>query len=95
MAGKPMIRVCGTKGAIIADHRSVTVHTVDKDGNRVATTVPMEARAHETFYAGIRAHLFEGKPLLITPEHARRVIQVLDYANRSAATGKALKAKYA
>ena len=94
-AGKPMIRICGTKGAIVADHRSVTVHTVAKDGAAVATQVPMLPGANQNYYVGIRDHLLKGKQLTIEPELGLRVIQVLDYACRSAQQGKALKAKYA
>ncbi len=92
-AGKPMIRICGTKGAIVADHGSVTIHTVGGKG-KVVTTVRMEKRAYDKYYANVRDHLLTKKPLIITPEWARRVIQVLDYACRSARAGKALKAKY-
>jgi predicted dehydrogenase len=94
VTGKPAIRICGTKGAIVADHASCTVHTIAEDGSKVATTVPMEKAAHVEYYRNVRDHLIEGKKLIITPELARRVIQVLDYACRSARAGKALKAKY-
>jgi len=93
-AGKPMIRICGTQGAIIADHGSVTVHTIGEDGSRIAAAVPMEPRAGQKYYENVADHLLRGKKLIITAEHARRVIQVLDYACRSAAAGKALKPKY-
>ena len=92
-AGKPMIRICGTKGAIVADHGSVTIHTVGGKAS-VATTVRTEKTAWQKYYANIRDHLLKRKPLAITPEWARRVIQVLDYACRSAKAGKALKPKY-
>jgi len=95
MAGKDTIRITGTKGAIVAGHGSVVVHTLDRQGNRVATTVKMERAAHHRYYENVRDHLVEGKPLIITPEWARRVIQVLDYACRSAARGGVwLKPKY-
>lgn len=94
-AGKPMIRICGTLGAIVADHRSVTVHTVEKDGTTIAATVPMEPAGHPAYYANIRDHLLDGKKLIITPELGMRIIQVLDFASRSARTGKTMKAKYA
>ena len=95
VVGKPAIRICGTKGAILADHGSVTVHTVKANGARVATSVPMEPGRQELYYANVVAHLLDGKPLVITAEWARRVIQVLDYATQSAQRGRALKPKYA
>jgi predicted dehydrogenase len=94
-AGKPTIRICGAKGAIIADHGSCVVHTLGKAGERLATTVPMVPKANPKYYENVRDHLLRGKDLIITAELARRVIQVLDYACRSAQAGKALKAKYA
>lgn len=94
-APKARIRICGTKGAIIADHSSVMVYTKAKDGSTVCATVPMVPRAHENYYRNIRDHLLRGKPLIITPELGMRVIQILDYACRSWKAGKALKPKYA
>jgi predicted dehydrogenase len=93
-AEKPMIRICGTKGAMLATHNSVVIHTVDKRGNRIATTVPMEKGDQGRYYANVGDHVLRGKPLIITAELARRVIQVLDYASRSAQQHKALKPKY-
>jgi predicted dehydrogenase len=95
MAGKDAIRITGTKGAIVWGHGAVVVHTMDAEGNRVATTVRMERAANQLYYQNIRDHLVEGKPLIITPEKARRVIQVLEFACRSASKGgKPMKAKY-
>ncbi|MBM4086759.1 MAG: Gfo/Idh/MocA family oxidoreductase, partial [Planctomycetes bacterium] len=94
MSGKPAIRICGTKGAITADHSNVTIHTLADDGSRVQTSVPMEKPGHPAYYANVRDHLLKGEKLTITAELARRVIQVLDYACRSAKAGKALKPKY-
>jgi hypothetical protein len=56
--------------------------------------VPLVPRDAEGFYRNIRDHLLKGKKLIITPELARRVIQVLDYACRSSEQRKALEAKY-
>ena len=93
VAGRNAIRICGTEGTILASGANVSIHAVGRAG-RTVTEVPMLPRAHERYYANIRAHLFEGKPLIITPEHARRVIQVLDAACRSSESGRAVKPKY-
>jgi predicted dehydrogenase len=93
-AGKPSIRICGTRGAITASHGSVTVHTVDRYGNKVDKSVRMEKRTYEKYYRNIRDHLLRGGELTITSEWARRVVQVLEYAYRSAERGRALKLKY-
>ncbi len=42
-----------------------------------------------------RLKVARDRELIITPEWSRRVIQVLDFAQRSALRGKAVKAKYA
>jgi scyllo-inositol 2-dehydrogenase (NADP+) len=94
MAGKDMIRITGTKGAIVATHRSVDVFTAAPDGSRIKTTVPMEKARNADYYKNVHNHLFKGEKLVITAEWARRVIQVLDYAGRSARKGTVVKAKY-
>lgn len=94
MAGKDMIRITGTKGAIVATHGSVDVFTKDESGNRVKTSVVMEKARNADYYKNVYEHLFQGKKLIITPEWARRVIQVLDFAGISARKGTAVKAKY-
>ena len=94
-AGKPEIRICGTEGAILATKQQVTIHKAQKNGTQTTKTVPMLARQGEAFYTNIGDHLYRSKPLVITPELGRRVIQILDFACKSARQGKALKAKYA
>jgi len=46
-------------------------------------------------YQNIADHLTTGAKLVITPEWARRPIHILDLANTSARTGRAIKTKYA
>lgn len=94
-AGKDMIRITGTRGAIVATHTSVDVIEINSAGEKVRTTVAMEPRRWDLYYKNVRDHLIHGKDLIITPEKARRVIQVLDFASRSATENKALKARYA
>ena len=47
------------------------------------------------FYQNIADHLTKGEKLVITPEWARRMIHILDLADRSAKAGKALRVTYA
>ena len=94
MAGKDMIRITGTRGAIVATHGSVDVFTKDKSGAKIKMTVPMEPARNGDFYKNVHGHLFNGKKLIISPEWARRVIQVLEYAGVSAKKGTGVKAKY-
>lgn len=95
MGPKPNIRIAGSKGTIVATHSSVEIHTVRPDGTRQVECPPMEQRDSDAYYKNVHAHLFKGEELVITAEHARRVIQVLYAATRSANSGKAVKAVYA
>jgi len=49
---------------------------------------------HGEYYRNVADHLTKGARLVITPEWSRRPIHVLDLGNRSAAAGRAMKAKY-
>ena len=93
-AAKPMIRICGTKGAIVATHSEVTVHWLSGKRGGMTHKVPMVRAANGRYYANVRDHLLDGEDLVITPALARRVIQVLEYACRSAIIGKAVRPKY-
>jgi len=93
-AGKDRIRICGTKGAITATFQSVTIHRVSPTGTKIEKSVPLVPRQWDAYYRNIGDHLYRGKPLIITPELGRRVVQVLDYASRSARLGRSLKARY-
>src|SRR5262249_3039105 len=90
-AVKDSIRITGTKGAIVWNRGNVTVHNTDERGQAVITHVHPEKGQNSKFYTNVHDHLFSGEPLVITPELATRVIQVLDYACRSAEQGRALE----
>ena len=45
-------------------------------------------------YQNINDHIMHGAELVITPEWARRMIHIIDLANRSATEGRALPVKY-
>ena len=94
LVGKDMIRITGTKGAIVCGHGHCDVFVKDEDNQTVKTSVKMVPARNSDYYKNVHDHLFNSKKLIITPEWARRVIQVLDYANRSARKGTGLKAKY-
>ncbi|MCW8131171.1 MAG: Gfo/Idh/MocA family oxidoreductase [Planctomycetota bacterium] len=94
ITGKDQIRIVGTKGAIVASHGSCDVYLKDKDNHTVKTSVKMEPAQNSEYYKNVHDHLFHGKKLVITPEWARRVIQILDYAGQSSEKGTGIKAKY-
>lgn len=65
-----------------ADH--VTVHGPDYEIKRSRTLDTVNL--HEN----LARHLRDGEPLIITAEHALRVMQVLDAARRSGASSKSI-----
>ena len=69
----------------------MSVHTKDEQGQTVVTTVKSEKSEGHKFYANVHEHLFKGEQLVITSDLATRVIQVLDYAGKSAEQGRALE----
>ncbi|OGV83998.1 MAG: dehydrogenase [Lentisphaerae bacterium RIFOXYB12_FULL_60_10] len=83
----------GTKGAYImrgGDYDLITHNGTDI----VKTTGANPPSEGWKLYQNVADHLVKGKPLVITPEWARRPIHILDLANQSAKTGRALCAKY-
>jgi predicted dehydrogenase len=86
------IEMVGTDGAVIVDdsHRDVVLNTVDKGMMLPMSTMPGEAVEHT--YAGPMApetiHFLEAvvfdRPVMVTPEHARMVMEVYIAADISA-----------
>src|SRR5437764_706019 len=92
------IEFVGTEGAVMVDdsHRDVVLNTMGKGMVLPMSTMPGEAVEH--IYAGPMAaetiHFLEAvaldKPVLVTPEHARMVMEVYLAADRSAETNAPL-----
>jgi predicted dehydrogenase len=90
------VEVVGTEGAVMVDdtHRDVYVTTMQKGIQFPISSMPGESLGH--VYAGPMAaetvHFLEcvvtGKQPLVTPEHARMVMQVYQAADLSAETGQ-------
>jgi predicted dehydrogenase len=88
------IEFIGTDGAVMVDdsHRDVVLNTIDKGMVLPMSTMPGEAVDHT--YAGPMAaetvHFLEAvaldRPVLVTPEHARMVMELYIAADRSAET---------
>jgi len=86
------IEMIGTEGAVMVDdsHRDVIVNTMKSGMQLPMSTMPGEAVDHT--YAGAMApetvHFLEAvaldKPVLVTPEHARMVMEVYIAADLSA-----------
>src|SRR5205809_3567862 len=90
------IEMIGTEGAVMVDdsHRDVVVNTMKKGMQLPMSTMPGEAVDHT--YAGPMAaetvHFLESvaldRPVLVTPEHARMVMEVYIAADLSAETNQ-------
>ncbi|MGJ3241472.1 MAG: Gfo/Idh/MocA family protein [Opitutales bacterium] len=85
----------GTKGAYLMDFDKYTLIQKRKDGTTLTTTTDNPPTDYGPFYNNV-ADAIRGKAkLIITPEWARRPIHILDLAGKSAASGRAVRAKYA
>ena len=69
------------------------LHTF-KNGIPVQGTIPFEESDYQTWYNNIGDHLLRGGDLMVKPEEARRVIGIIECAEKSSATGKAVKVPY-
>jgi scyllo-inositol 2-dehydrogenase (NADP+) len=87
------VDVTGTEGSYVLDWPFNECFR--QDGNQM-TTQKFRNPASEgwRYYQNIADHLTKGAELVITPEWARRPIHILELADTSARTGRALKAKY-
>ena len=56
------------------------------EGHPKEQKVGFKGRPGPRYYENIVAHLNDGTPLLVTPESARRVIAIMDLAEKSAKT---------
>ena len=91
-AQKPRWWVLGEKGAIV-DRGGYFEVTGDfkSDGYNATLHVPYSGQSEwQTFYANIAAHLLRGEELGVKPEQARRVIAVLEGAEKSSQAGHSL-----
>ncbi|MGB2824707.1 MAG: ThuA domain-containing protein [Phycisphaerae bacterium] len=89
-AGRPRWRILGTKGAILDDgtvEKGCKVIT-HEDGVLVTRQVPWMETAWDEFYPNVADHLLLGDELVIKSQQARRVIGVIEYAERSSKSGK-------
>jgi len=89
-APKAWRRVLGTRGSVLQDQETdkhIRVFAEVK-GVDAAMDVPVEEGPYHLFYRSVADHVHRGKPLLVTAEDARRVIAVIEAAQRSAVSGR-------
>lgn len=90
---KGFLEVSGTKGSYVMDHLSYEIIQPRSDG-RILRTEGANRPTQNCFYKNIADHLTRGTRLAITPEWARRPIQILDMVNQSAKSGKSIRLRY-
>ncbi len=81
--------ITGTQGSYRFDHQRWQA-MIHEGGGRVYREGPNPPSESWRFYRNVAAHLVEGEPLIITPEWARRTIEIIDLADRSAKQGQTL-----
>lgn len=91
--GGPRWKLLGTHGAIIADGNQFKVLSEVK-GHPKEQMVDFRGRPGATYYENIVVHLNDGEALLVTPESARRVIAIMDLAEKSSKTHQAETVPY-
>ena len=89
-APRPRWRILGTKGAIL-DQGGKGEFTVygGVNGHTAQFTVKHQQSQWSEYYRNIADHLLRSAPLEITPESARRVIAILETAEKSSRSGQA------
>ncbi len=89
---RPKWLILGTKGAIQSNWSDELTVVSHASGVRLESKVKVTLPGYGStqYYRNIADHLLLGEPLLVTPESARRVIGVIDAAQRSSALGQSV-----
>jgi len=93
MVGKPRWRILGTKGAILDGDNSFKLSVLLK-GYRAQLDLPYREKPWQTghaYYDSIYGHLKRGRELVVKPEEARRVIAVMETAEKSWRNGSTME----
>jgi predicted dehydrogenase len=103
--GKPLWRILGTEGALedsgagaiegycreLIGPSGGSFRLVTDEGD---ATVPYKESDWVTYYADLAGHLLRGAPIPVSGEDGRRVISVLETAERSARSGRSETPEY-
>ncbi len=90
MVGKPRWRILGTKGAILDGDGHFKVSTL-VNGFRAEIKVPFGKDTWQDFYKNVSEHLNSGRELVVKAEEARRVVAVMETAERSWKNGSTME----
>ncbi|MGQ9807028.1 MAG: Gfo/Idh/MocA family protein [Armatimonadota bacterium] len=89
-AGKPRYRILGTAGAIVDRWEGHFELLSSVEGMQAECKVRYLETDWPAYYRNIAGYLTGKEELAVTPESARRVISVIETAEKSAKAGKAL-----
>lgn len=92
-AERGWVEITGTEGTYIFDGGTYKIIKHKKGEQSVVTGKNPDSEG-DKYYQNVADHLVKGKELIISGEWSRRPIHILDLGNKSAKSGKALKAKY-
>lgn len=88
-----ILEITGTRGTYSFDHSRWEIVRID-NGKTIVTKGANPPCQTEKYYQNVADHLSKGTKLIITPEWARRPIHILNLADQSVKSGKAIKARY-
>ena len=91
--GKPRWHLLGTRGGIEDGDGQFKVHT-EVEGLAAQATIRYQESRWENYYRQLADHLLRGAPLDVRPEQARRVIAIMEAAERSSQSGRAEPVPY-
>lgn len=91
--GKPRWRLLGSHGAIVDVGGKFKVYS-EVAGQPKEQEVEFKGRPGPSFYQNFVSHLNEGVPLIVRPEEARRVIAVMELAEKSSRSHQAEPVPY-
>jgi predicted dehydrogenase len=93
-AQKDRWRILGTKGSIVMHSWDKIEVTVDHEGYLAKFEPPIAKTNQQAYYNNIAGHLMKGQELIVKPEEARRIVAVIEAAERSSAAQQTIKPAY-
>jgi scyllo-inositol 2-dehydrogenase (NADP+) len=82
-APKPRWRILGTHGSIVMDDWQTVQVTVDHRGHLAKFEVRAQDSDWQAYYDNVAAHLMRGEELVVKATEARRIISIIEAAERS------------
>ncbi len=87
-AGKPRWRILGTKGAILDTGGGKFKVFTEIQGIPAEMEIKYKETKWAAYYRDIADHLLQGEELEVKPEEARRVIAIMEAAEKSSKSGR-------